>query len=907
MLIVFCATLFLSAALLFIIQLFAGKLLLPFLGGTPAVWNTCMVFFQALLLAGYLYAHALPRWFKPRTQLLVHFVMLLLPLLPLAFLHFDVASVAEKYPPPGETNPIPWLLFILLMIVGLPFLVVATSAPLLQKWFSSTDHPSANDPYFLYGASNLGSVLGLLGYPTFIEPMLRLNDRAFYFTHTQAFYWTAGYLVLVAMTMICGWLTLSRMKEDGVDKGVVHYEESPEQEEGPQKVPTIFTKVRWVLLAFVPSSMMLGVTTHITTDVAAYPMLWVLPLSVYLISFILVFSRIPLVLSMSVVVLLPLVVIGALTAPEIDPASSGNVLYQIRHFMVNLLKEDFARIRFIQIAGYALTILFVFVFFRSHAEIHQGMIILLPCFLLLLALEPTLADRKGLALKSVDLVLLHLGALFVTAMVCHGELARTRPPTKYLTGFYLLMSLGGVLGGIFNTIIAPQLFDRIWEYPLIMAVACLLLPRFELLEEKTEEGGEAKIRKDTAFPAFVAVLLFVFGVVMVGSFVARSFVTREQATEYIEENIPEQLQPTAIRWANTMTVPREGLIHRERNFFGYFTIYRYKDYKFLEETDIGPAVGAWQAVGGQALTPGGPPLGLMAQALVASEVARSDDLVFVRWPGETVHWMLHGTTTHGEQIYLPEYLRKEPITYFHRTGPIGQFFEAVNQREGPQNVAVLGMGTGTLAAYMKPGWTITFYEIDPAVVRVAGLDSEYFTYIKDAKARGVNVNDPYKTLGDGRLQLAKAEDNSLDVLFMDAFTSDAVPVHLITKEALEIYLKKLKPDGLLVINIANRYLDLEPVLGNLAEALGLEGYSSGGPNESSQSDEMVSRTAYRYANHWVVLARKGPKGSTSPQLQPLISQEPNEGTPKWEELQTNPSLGLWTDDYSNLLRVYSWR
>jgi hypothetical protein len=356
--------------------------------------------------------------------------------------------------------------------------------------------------------------------------------------------------------------------------------------------------------------------------------------------------------------------------------------------------------------------------------------------------------------------------------------------------------------------------------------------------------------------------------------VARSFVTREQATEYIEENIPEQLQPTAIRWANTMTVPREGLIHRERNFFGYFTIYRYKDYKFLEETDIGPAVGAWQAVGGQALTPGGPPLGLMAQALVASEVARSDDLVFVRWPGETVHWMLHGTTTHGEQIYLPEYLRKEPITYFHRTGPIGQFFEAVNQREGPQNVAVLGMGTGTLAAYMKPGWTITFYEID---------------------------------LGDGRLQLAKAEDNSLDVLFMDAFTSDAVPVHLITKEALEIYLKKLKPDGLLVINIANRYLDLEPVLGNLAEALGLEGYSSGGPNESSQSDEMVSRTAYRYANHWVVLARKGPKGSTSPQLQPLISQEPNEGTPKWEELQTNPSLGLWTDDYSNLLRVYSWR
>jgi hypothetical protein len=745
MLLVFAFTLFLSATLLFLVQPLVGKLILPYLGGTPAVWNTCMVFFQALLLAGYAYAHALTRWLRPRSQLVVHALLLLAPLLPLTLLRFDVGRIAQAFPPPGEANPIPWLLTVLLLAVGLPFFVVSTSAPLLQTWFAGTDHPAARDPYFLYAASNVGSMLALLCYPSLIEPYLRLPD--------QGVLWGLAYAGLALLIYLCGLLAL-RGSGHQTDRAA-----SPAAEQPPDvsAAPTLLRRLRWILLAFVPSSLMLGVTTYITTDIAAIPLLWILPLALYLLSFILVFSRIP--------------------------------------YLARVL--------------------------------HGIMILLLPVVTLALAFEWVVVQEYKLT--NFEKILLHLSALFIAAMVCHGELARTRPATAYLTEFYLWMSLGGVLGGLFNALLAPNLFNRVWEYPLIIALACVLMPRW---------GFKAPAWLGLRLVDWgLACCLAVFGVVLGGLFLLKAFVSYETATEYVS-HLPPAFQEQAQKLVTTLCDSESDLIYRERNFFGYFAVVR---------------------------------------------------IPYVTREGvhERYHKMYHGTTTHGMQCVEPASRRSEPLTYFHRTGPIGELFETIDARNKPQRVAVLGVGTGTLAAYMRPGWELTLYEIDAAVVRMA-RDTEYFTYIPDAEARGVHLN---VILGDGRLQFQKAPDASYDLIFMDAFTSDAVPVHLITREAVEMYLAKLKPDGLLVINIANRYLTFSTILGNLAQTLGLEGWIQAGDED---------RSIDRYATAWVVMGR------SKKALGQLLNYE-RDGVMAWSQLPADPRLGVWTDDYSNLLAVFRWK
>ncbi|HZC18092.1 MAG TPA: hypothetical protein VE225_00125, partial [Rubrobacteraceae bacterium] len=411
MMVLFSTTIFVSAALLFLVEPMFAKFVLPLFGSTPAVWTASMMFFQGALLASYLYVHATASWLGARRQAVLHLVLVLLPLLVLPL------AVPEGWAPPADSNPVFYLLGLLLVAVGLPFFAVAATNPLIQRWLSETDHPAARDPYFLYRASNLGSVIGLLGYPLLMEPELRLAS--------QGTFWTVGYGVLVVLVFAsAAMLWRSRppaathdepeSMTDGSSLG-----ESPAPS-GLSRAPTLLRRLRWVGLAFVPSSMMLGVTAFITTDITPIPLLWVIPLSLYLFSFVIVFSR-------------------------------GR---------------------------------------RMPDLVHKVMVGALPIMMALLTITMLTNVRNPFWL----IIVLHLLGFFVVAMVLHGELARDRPPARHLTEFYLWVAVGGVLGGVFNALVAPVAFPGVVEYPLAIVLACLFLPGAVLsrLVQWDEERGEPR-------------------------------------------------------------------------------------------------------------------------------------------------------------------------------------------------------------------------------------------------------------------------------------------------------------------------------------------------------------------------------------------------------------------------------
>jgi hypothetical protein len=901
----FALTLFVSAALLFLIEPMMGKMLLPMLGGTPAVWNTCMVFFQAVLLAGYLYAHATTAWLGARRQALLHLGVLLLPFLTLGL------TVDRGLLDVGEGSPIPSLLLALLLSIGLPFFVLSTSASLLQKWFAGTGHPAADDPYFLYGASNLGSLLALLGYPVLIEPWLTLAQ--------QRLLWQIGYGVLVVLTAGCA-VFLWSSSEPGRAPSV----ESPDRQGGVSHhpsltvgAPTASRRLRWIALAFVPSSLMLGATTYITTDIAPIPLLWVLPLVLYLLSFILVFSRLP-------------------------------------------------------------------------AAVHQAMVGLLP-YLVLMLVFLILADfsLRHTWLKLL-MILAHLSVLFVAAMVCHGELARDRPPPRYLTEFYLWMSVGGVLGGLFNALVAPLLFNGIVEYPLALVLGCLLLPARE-----GEKEGRAAIALGTALIGFclgcgaalVLPALAVTGLSFAGLadgnglwlaaallavliwgavYVARGGADR--AARVLDLALPAALGVLVVGLALGRQVPAiyRGFVHLFAHLSGpgVSTV--------VTILVFGLPVAICTLFLDRPVRFG---LGMGALLLASTFCDLLNDDVRLRQRSffGVLHvseeggfrQLHHGTTLHGMQRLLwdrnavaavtagplaassPlggaallaagqdvwEHPGREALTYFHRTGPIGQVFAAYREQLAGRHVGLIGLGTGTLATYGQAGQTLTYYEIDPLVKRVA-YDPECFTFLQDAAARGVAVD---VVLGDARLKLEeRARGGPADrfaLLVVDAFSSDAIPIHLLTRQALEIYLANLADDGLLAFHISNRYLTLEPVLGNLAEELGLAGVIE---------HDLATGFTGKAASSWVVLARQpstldrllhegrfaqwqeehGWAASQDAML--LVSGLPDlggraqsQGTicwalmerlqAPWRRLKVRPEVGVWTDDYSNLLRVFDWK
>ena len=829
----FAVTLFLSASLLFMVQPMVGKMVLPLLGGSPAVWNACMVFFQALLLLGYLYSHWLSTRFEPKRQWLIHMAVLTVPLGVMAVSavvggkHTPIA-IAESLAPSGDSSPIVSVMALLSVAIGIPFFVASTSAPLLQKWFAYTGHPSARDPYFLYAASNAGSLIFLLGYPLFIEPYLR--------TVGQTWVWASGFAILVGLIFMCG---KAAMNPIGVPPAAaklptggkapanekVAAQKTAEPPPFVEAAPTWQRKVKWVALAFVPSSLMLGVTFHMTTDIASIPLLWVIPLALYLITFIIVFGN------RSV---FRLVVAGFVTVL----GAFGIVGKELRTAQDD---EDLFRMLLGNLAPVA---------------------ILLLVFLMISGVTP----GTGISL------LLHLGTFFFAALMCHYELARDRPGVKYLTEFFLLMSVGGVLGGLFNSIIAPLVFPLAYEYPVALIVACMLVPKLTVQEEQglvdkglilgsalSLAGGGAPIAylgrlffRQLDRNQRIAIILDIVIPVIVGlGFWLLTSVLPEQnwfirAAEWLTTT--STLAPETIRVILLFAVPvmvcfffvdrplrfalsvgvilgsatfkdeGRGVIHTERSFFGILKVEQYG--------------------------------------------------VFTR--------LVHGTTLHGTQIHEYYLVRadapvpfgsfspwdvlalegaiatwdpkQEPLTYYHRTGPVGAMFHELRTRkngaDAKTHVAMIGLGTGSVSCYALPGQKLTFYEIDPAVKHLVADTDQYFTYVTDARNRGAELDF---RMGDARLKIKEDTDRKYSLLLVDAFSSDSIPIHLLTTEAVQLYFDRMTDDGILALHISNKFVRLEPVVAKIAQELGVEARAWNDDGE---------RRPGKTASSWVVLARK---------------------------------------------------
>ena len=743
-------------------QPMVGKMILPLLGGTPAVWSTCLVFFQTALLAGYAYAHASTTRLTPPRQALLHLVVLVLPLaaLPLAL---DPQRLGGR-----ESNPVLGVLALLSLTVGLPFLVVSATAPLLQKWFSETGHPAAGDPYFLYAASNTGSMLALLGYPTLVEPSLPLQGPGWL---SQTALWSLGYGALAVLTTLCA-LTLPRRPRGGAPAGA-----GPEPAAPPG--PGRWRRLHWIALAFVPSSLLLGSTTYITTDLAAVPLLWVVPLAIYLFTFILAFGRWPRALQrLVVVVALPLV----------------------------------------------LGIIFLMVSAR--------------------------AQRVWIT------VLGHLALLFVIALGCHGALALDRPAPRHLTTFFLLVAVGGALGGMFNALVAPLLFPSLIEYPLVMVLGAALLTARGGAGMGSGAGRAAAVA--LLAPALALVLYSVSATLRVDS----AFLGR--VLDWSSERVTERLDPVERRlnrilvYAPPLAVAwlvRRRPLHLGVALTGVLLVAGFVDARNSEQIRQSRSF-----------------FGVL-------QVTRDrDDKGYTE--------LRHGTTLHGRQSLEPA-RRSEPLSYYQRNGPVGQLFVEMGRRALELRIAVIGLGTGTLAAYARPGDRVTFYEIDRLVHEVA-FDPRYFTYTTDARDRAVSVRTE---LGDARIRLdavrRERPEERYDVILVDAFSSDAIPVHLLTREALRLYFAVLRPHGVVALHISNRYLRLEPVLANLAEDGGYARLLQHGDSGGVRGGVSAS---------WVLLARQ------PADLGALASDS------RWTEtsLDPDPRVGTWTDDFHNLLAVLKW-
>jgi spermidine synthase len=723
---IFFATVLISSGLLFWIQPLYGKLLLPTLGGAPSVWNTAMMLFQAVLLVGYAYAHFLTRLNSLRREILLHGLVLIVGL---AFLPISIDRVGA--PPPGA-NPIFWIVSLSLASIVWPFFALSASAPLLQSWFGKSRHPSSTDPYFLYAASNLGSLIALLTFPLVLEPMLTLD--------AQLKFWAATYILLLILLLCAAGLLWSAEPSHATDNPRTYAIIKDES------TRAWHDRLFWICLAFVPSSLLLGVTTYITTDVASLPLFWVIPLSLYLITLVIAFKPRPL---------------------SIGPIASS-----------------------------------------AHA---MGCILIFFCYL---------AGLNG-ALLAIT-VCIHLAVFFMTALFFHVELASRRPSVSRLTEFYLCLSLGGALGGVFNALFAPVLFSSFYEYYIVLIGACAL--RWFFRDSSTRLSW-----RDLTFPLFpvgavLALLYFWTSMAWMGVAGRALYIIACAVVMYAFRHRPLRF---ALGFGGSMAAlliyfNTSDVLYVERSFFG---IYR----------------------------------------VIAAEHGRL--LVFV-----------HGTTNHGAE-WQDSALQREPLSYHHRAGPIGQAFALLPPAH---SVGVVGLGAGALACYRKPGQEWTFYEIDSAVERIA-RNSNFFHFLDDCGV-GMKV-----VLGDGRLSLNDAADGKYDFLILDAFSSDAIPVHLLTVEALRLYLQKTADHGIVVFQISNRHFQLWPIVASLVKEVGV----------SARHQYYVPSTEERAAgaaeSEWVVVGKRD---------QDLSALDVDQ---RWTGLVASQPERPWTDDFSNILSLIHFR
>ncbi len=675
-------TILVSAFLLFQVQPVIAKIILPWFGGSAAVWTVCLLFFQLALLAGYFYAYALVRYVKPRMQGLVHASLLVLSLAALPIYPSDY------WKPVSSANPTWGIVSLLAAKIGIPYFLLSTTGPLLQAWYARRF--KGGMPYRLYALSNAGSMFALLSYPFLFEPVFT--------THQQAFMWSLAYGSFI---VLCG-LTALRSRS-AADAGAPVAQAVEVQEENAPKPPASHYWM-WLALPAVASTLLLAITNHLSQNVAAIPFLWVLPLSIYLLSFILCFEG-----------------------------------------------DWYWRNPYLQLVAVSL---------GSMAYL----------------LGPTMTENP----KIILFIPLFCIGLFFCCMTCHGELARLKPHPRYLTHFYLMMSAGGALGGVLVGLMAPHLLRAYYELPLGM-VACAALivivvkqdPSIEWFQRWLQPAPMAAVAATAALAVFVGMQIY-----------KSSEDTRLQV----------------------------------RNFYGA-----------LKVTDTGP----------------------------------SSDL-------DARRQLTHGTISHGEQFLNPT-RRDLPTTYYGPNTGIGASIRE-KQKAGAVRIGVIGLGTGTVAAYGRWGDYIRYYEINPLVPWIARTQ---FTFVNDCRGK-LEI-----AMGDARLTLEREAPENFDVLAVDAFSSDSIPVHLLTTEAMQLYFHHLKPDGILAVHISNRYLDLEPVIEGEAKALGKTA------REMDTDDDDATDV---FAATWLLLV--SPPAEFDSAL--IAASQP---------LHSKRSVRLWKDDYSNLFRI----
>ena len=846
----FALAMFSSALLIFMLQPMFGRMATPLLGGSPAVWNASMAFFQGALLVGYVYAHALARLKDMRLQAGVHALVFIAAWLVLP-VHVSAALGA-----PSSEHPTLWLLGVLTLSVGAPFAAMSATAPLLQSWYARTDQEDAGDPYYLYAASNLGSFAGLLAYPVVIEPWLGLQ--------AQSFAWSGLYALSAALILIAGSFAL-----------MGHARAAEPLTAGP--APSWRQRLYWIAASAAPSALTLGVTLHITTDVASAPMLWVAPLALYLLTFVIAFGR------------------GA--------ERYTNIVSMLQPFAIALLLLSYT--------------------VRSH------WIALLVC---------------------------NLAGFFLSALVCHMALARTRPPAGRLTEFYFLMSLGGVLGGAFAAFVAPVVFNDVYEFPLALAAAALFLPRGAPMAPRM---ADIAVAAGLAIAGMCLLLQFVtpHQAVLVGAAVASAAAFVAAAWDAEGKPSPWRLAFFGAAAASALvsvlalanmdsiwaTTPRDGDIDLRVFAQPWATLLslsalatlgfclfasaqkRRERVEWVTDAALGVAIPLLFlvlafALVGQSLDAAAivvVALGVLAIGLFfnrARPVIMSGFVLVafaIVFMNETRHGrtleqvrsffgvikvreysfggdnafppmrvLVHGTTTHGAQIPEPEYARV-PLTYYNSETALAEAILAGLSLHDGNRLALIGLGTGSTACLMRPEDRLTIFEIDPTIVRMATHADSPFTFVSLCQPEA-DVQ-----LGDARLRITDEPDGAFDVIVVDAFSSDAIPAHLLTAEALALYLDKTSDNGVVVLHLSNRNLALVSEAARAVDALGAASLW----RASRRVDVPYAPVFGGLPASVMIVAKR----QETLDLAPLQSDE-------WRALPTPPGRA-WSDDYVNIARA----
>jgi spermidine synthase len=751
----YALAIFSGAFLLFQVQPLIGKYILPWFGGGPGVWTTCLLFFQVLLLGGYAYAHFSATRLKPRTQGLLHGALLLVAMiaLPIAPGGFWKAHVAG--------SPTLHILLLLGGTIGLPYFVLSATGPLLQQWFSAR-HPGVS-PYRLYALSNIGSLLALLSYPVFFEvKFTRL---------VQANLWSAGFVVFAALCGYCAWLSWRQAAAPMSPVAATADPDAADPLVAALEAPSATDKLLWVTLPAIASVLLLATTNKLCQDVAVIPFLWVLPLSLYLLSFVICFDH---ARWYNRPVFGALLAIGLVVVFQLLASGNGAPLW-------------------LQVTGYT-------------------------------------------------------GALFVACMFCHGELYQLKPLPRHLTGYYLAISAGGALGGILVALVAPAIFSDYRELP----IGLWLLSYF---------AGIVCFRHRSwalAYGTAVGLMLAMFVLPVMRAHIDDRVEVGTEFLEFFSYRAWAILVGLVLFLAAAVSVRSRGLLREWRPRLGGFMM------------ALSVAVGVTVIVQWQDRDTG---------MLVDSSRNFYGTLkVFehnIGDPAEHYYLLLHGATTHGLQLTADDKAMLH-TTYYGENSGVGLAIEHLPRPAGQRRIGLVGLGTGTLASYGTPGDYLRIYEINPAVKRLA---ESRFTYLRRCPAK-VDV-----IMGDARLsmerEVAAQDAQKFDLLALDAFSSDAIPVHLLTKEAFALYWRELKSDGILAVHTSNRYLELRPVVERLAAESGLTAVTI--------SDDLEP-TWWIYRTTWILVTK-----NESFLEQPAISE-----VAEWAQAAKGP---LWTDDHASLYEI----